>query len=199
MAAVGRSRSAACGSRAASSRRAPTRPPPVPTPRPADHLRAGRRQAVGRPELRRPGPGQRHALAAGRPRRPGDRLRVRHRGAPGRRQPIRRRQFSLPHLRPDHPHPERRAGNLAPHRLQGRRRPVGGARLTLHAGGVPTQCVASPLQILDLKHPQGHKRPLLAHSIRALHRHDPHDLCGTRAARPPVDVIVHGGRLRLGL
>ena len=36
---------------------------------------------------------------------------------------------------------------------------------------------------------------------RALHRHDPSyrtSYIRMRAARPPVDVIVHGGELRLG-
>ena len=42
------------------------------------------------------------------------------------------------------------------------------------------------------------KKPPSLTLVSALYRHDPQALSGTRAARPPVDVIVHGGRLRLG-
>jgi hypothetical protein len=50
--------------------------------------------------------------------------------------------------------------------------------------------------VIDLRSRSAYQPPLRRSSKRALHRHDPY--IRTRAARPPVDVIVHGGEMRLG-
>ena len=54
----------------------------------------------------------------------------------------------------------------------------------------------SDVAAVDLDQLYGYENILGAILDRALHRHDPALSPRTRAARPPVDVIVHGGRWR---